>query len=235
MLNVKGNSYKVVCIDYYGTLVDIIQPFEKIQEWIENNVHDKLPIYTYMLRKYAQLATNNTFMCGNNRLVESLRFACNKWDISISYDDFSYFIFDLFSSPTAYPDAHEAIRKLTHSYCVGVASNADNDIINASIKKNNFSFDFVITSEDACADKPSKHFFSYLQEKVDVSTNNIIMIGDSWKDDVWGASNYDIDSIWINRTHAPHLNDAVSPKWIVYSLLEAVEVLGGCYDIENSF
>ncbi len=235
MFFAKENPYKVVCVDYYGTLVDIIQPFEKIQKWIKSNVHDKLPIYTCMLRKYAQLASGDHFMRGNDRLVDSLRFACKKWDITISYNDYSSFLFDLFSSPTSYPDAHAAIKKLSHSYHVGVASNADNDIIYASIEKNNFEFDFVITSEDARADKPSKSFFSYLQEKVGTSTENMIMIGDSWKDDVWGAANHNIDSIWINRTHTPLPDDAFSPKWIVYSLLEAVEVLGGNYDIENSF
>jgi len=235
MFNVKENSYKVVCLDYYGTLVDIVQPFEQVQEWIKNNAHDKLPIYTHMLRNYAKLVSNNLFMRGNDRLIESLSFACNKWDIPVPYDAFSSFLFDLFSSPIAYPDAHEAIRKLAHGYHVGVASNADNDIINASIERNNFKFDFVITSEDARADKPSKHFFSYLQEKLGVSTENMIMIGDSWKDDVWGAANHNIDSIWVNRTHTPLPDDAITPKWTVSSLLEAVEVLGGNYDIENSF
>lgn len=223
----KSTTYKVICLDYYGTLVHLDKPFECIRKWILANIDNEQPVYSHMLRRYAQLSSENQFyMRGSERLVKSLDFACKKLQLSVNCDDFFSFLFTLFSSPTPYSDVYETIHQLRKYFYVGIASNADNDIIQSSIKRNAFKTDFVITSEDARAEKPSTEFFSYVKQKVKEPITNIIFIGDSWKDDVWGAGRFGIDSIWLNRENMEPKDSDISPKYIISSLSEILSILG---------
>lgn len=216
----RSKKYKAVCFDYYGTLVDTNKPFDCVRKWISDNVSHDYPVYSHMIRQYAKQSTESVYTTGEVRLSTSLQYAANRWNLPVDLHTFSHFLFDLFTSPMAYSDALNSIQELKCEYLVGIASNADNHIIKESIKRNGFEFDFIITSEDAKADKPSDRFYNHVKEILDMPAEDIIMVGDSWKEDVIGARQAGFDSLWINREFTINDNNDMLPVRVINALSE---------------
>jgi putative hydrolase of the HAD superfamily len=58
--------------------------------------------------------------------------------------------------------------------------------------------DFIVSSEEACAEKPDSKFFSVCVEKAGCEAKECMFVGDSIKKDALGATNAGIVGIWYN-------------------------------------
>lgn len=65
------------------------------------------------------------------------------------------------------------------------------------LKLDNYS-KCIVTSEEAGKEKPHPYIFMFALQKLNLQANEVCMIGDSFKKDIFGASNLDIQSIWLN-------------------------------------
>ena len=104
-----------------------------------------------------------------------------------------------------------------------LTSVADNDIIFKSLGSTGIYYDYIVTSEDAVANKPNKAFFLYAATVLGVDFQDMILVGDSLIDDIV-AKDLGIDTIWINRLHKD-LSGPVKPEITIYTLSELVEML----------
>lgn len=57
----------------------------------------------------------------------------------------------------------------------------------------------IITSEEAGKEKPHPYMFMQALQKLNLQPNEVCMIGDSFKKDIFGAINMNIDAIWFNH------------------------------------
>ncbi|MGE4457258.1 MAG: HAD family hydrolase [Arcobacteraceae bacterium] len=57
----------------------------------------------------------------------------------------------------------------------------------------------IVTSEEAGKEKPHPYMFMLALQKLDLHSSEVCMIGDSFKKDIFGARNLDIDAIWFNH------------------------------------
>ncbi len=57
----------------------------------------------------------------------------------------------------------------------------------------------IVTSEEAGKEKPHPYMFMLALQKLNLKANEVCMIGDSFKKDIFGARNLDIDAIWFNH------------------------------------
>ncbi len=57
----------------------------------------------------------------------------------------------------------------------------------------------IVTSEEAGKEKPHPYMFILALQKLDLKADDVCMIGDSFKKDIFGASNLGIDTIWFNH------------------------------------
>jgi len=57
----------------------------------------------------------------------------------------------------------------------------------------------IVTSEEAGREKPHPYMFMMALQKLDLKAEDVCMIGDSFKKDIFGASNLGIDTIWFNH------------------------------------
>jgi len=65
----------------------------------------------------------------------------------------------------------------------------------------------LITSETAGAMKPSKVFYDYALQRVGLSPNQILFVGDSWKTDIAGGKSAGLCVAWFNPLSAPTPNE----------------------------
>jgi putative hydrolase of the HAD superfamily len=72
--------------------------------------------------------------------------------------------------------------------------------------------DALVTSEEVGAAKPDGRIFAAALRRVDCSPDDAVMIGDSWKHDVLGATDAGIAAIWFNRNGAEHPDPNVAPQ-----------------------
>jgi putative hydrolase of the HAD superfamily len=66
----------------------------------------------------------------------------------------------------------------------------------------------IVTSEEAGREKPHPYMFMLGLQKLNMSGNEVCMIGDNFKKDIKGASNLGIPSIWINHKQVQESYDA---------------------------
>jgi putative hydrolase of the HAD superfamily len=62
-------------------------------------------------------------------------------------------------------------------------------------------FDVVVCSSDVEHGKPAAEPFVLAATSVGLDVSNCVHVGDSLRDDVFGASDAGFDAIWINRRH----------------------------------
>ena len=220
------NPIQVIFFDYYMTLVELNDPFAKISGWFERFLTQSHPEID--LIKFNQKFTRNrviiysepVFRLGIDILLLSLEKTCNDLGIPGYGDNFRPFIEELFSTPKAYEDSAATVAALKQNYKVGLLTNADNYILQRSLSRQPFRFDFVITSEDAQCNKPGKAIFDYALTQLNISSQEAVMAGDSLFDDISGAHNAGIHSIWVNRKNEPLKEGLQPPEYTVRSLRE---------------
>ena len=86
------------------------------------------------------------------------------------------------------------------------------------------SFDTIILSEDAGANKPSKQFFDYALARSGAKRETTLMIGDNFQTDILGAKRAGLDTMYFNQH--PSQNPATeSVTYEVNTLAEIMEIL----------
>lgn len=226
-----ASDVKILFFDYYMTLVKLENPFEQIKKWMSEylaNYHsgiDSHKFYSRFTKYRAFLSSDGTFRLGAELLSQSLEKTCQKFSLADFSKEFVSFINDLFGSVRAYDDALFVINRLRESFTVGLLTNADNDIIMKPINREKFGFDFIITSEDAKSNKPDAKIFQYALSQLKIKPKQALMIGDSQFDDLYGAQQAGIRSVWINRNHEALKEGIHSPAFEVDNLTEILNII----------
>ena len=66
--------------------------------------------------------------------------------------------------------------------------------------------DCIVTSEEVGIEKPSVNMFSNILRKMDLSYNEVIMIGDNYDKDIKGALEVNIKGYWFNKNNSHYFN-----------------------------
>jgi 2-haloacid dehalogenase len=98
-----------------------------------------------------------------------------------------------------FPDTVEALRKLKSRYQLAVISNIDDDLFASTAPKLGVAFDYVITAQQAGCYKPCMKIFKLAEERMSVSREQWLHIGQSVYHDVIPAQSLGIATVWVNR------------------------------------
>ena len=129
------------------------------------------------------------------------------------------------------PGLVQGARELTEylraqGYRLHICSNGFHEVQYKKLKACGLhdSFDSIILSEDAGANKPSRLFFDYAFQETKAYPATTIMIGDNYNTDILGAMDAGIDTILFNRW-APEFLPPRKPTHIVRALKEITAIL----------
>jgi 2-haloacid dehalogenase len=98
-----------------------------------------------------------------------------------------------------FPDTVEALRNLKSRYQLAVISNVDDDLFAATAPKLGVAFDQVITAQQAGCYKPCMRMFALAQERIGVSRDQWLHVGQSIYHDVIPAQSWGLATVWVNR------------------------------------
>jgi len=98
-----------------------------------------------------------------------------------------------------FPDTVEALRKLKGRYQLAVISNVDDDLFASTAPKLGVAFDHVITAQQARCYKPCVRIFELAEERIAVSREQWLHVGQSIYHDVIPAQSLGIATVWVNR------------------------------------
>lgn len=124
--------------------------------------------------------------------------------------------------------ALELLRYLRSKHRVCILSNGFGDVQYDKIRLTGLDayIDEVILSEDVGYNKPNPRIFEIALERMGVTIEQAMMIGDSWSSDIRGAAAVGMDSIWYNRyALAMPTEEGVKPLHIVEHLEDIKYIL----------
>jgi len=200
-----SSKIKGICFDYYGTLVDIGKPFDKIKHWFESYHSDhnqdlNINHFNWLFAKRrSALLYGKDFKIGMQILTESYIFACDKLQVRPNIDEFMNIVTNIFSEAKPFQNAVQTISFLKQRYLVGLITNADNNLLYDSIRNNRFDFDFIVSSEDVQCNKPNYEIFIRAMQIVNLSAYELLMVGDSLVEDILPAKKLGIEAIWLKK------------------------------------
>jgi 2-haloacid dehalogenase len=131
----------------------------------------------------------------------------------------------------AFPDSHDALRRLKERYRLIILSNVDRASFRGSNNRLGVEFDLVVTAQDVGAYKPSARSFPAMFDQlgtIAVDRSSLLHVAQSLFHDHEPAAQVHLPSVWIDRrfdragfgaTPAPR-RGLVEPKWRYRSMAE---------------
>jgi len=98
-----------------------------------------------------------------------------------------------------FPDTVEALHKLKGRHQLAVISNVDDDLFATTAPKLGVVFDHVITAQQARCYKPCVRIFALAEERIGVTREQWLHVGQSIYHDVIPAQSLGIATVWVNR------------------------------------
>jgi phosphoserine phosphatase len=124
-----------------------------------------------------------------------------------------------------YDDAVPMLEELGHSYALAVLTNGPGDVQRIKLRASGLERYFAVTvaSGDIGFGKPDPRVFTTALERLGVSANESIAIGDSFERDVVGARDAGLRCIWLNRDDVAR--PATKPDHEITSLNELAPLI----------
>ena len=117
-------------------------------------------------------------------------------DLDASIDE----AFDEYLRVRAYPEVSSVLQQLEKEVALAIVSNMDTMLLLEALHNNGLSFTFVITSEEEQRYKPAPSIFQRAIRYLGLPAENILHVGDSFEEDVVGASAVGMGSLLIQRS-----------------------------------
>ncbi len=91
-------------------------------------------------------------------------------------------------------------------------------------------FDEIIVSGDFGIGKPDSTIFQYVLDRVAVTKDEVIMVGDNLNTDILGANRVGIKSVWVNRNQK--VTTDIQPTFHIEKLKELIGILNKLGEVD---
>jgi FMN phosphatase YigB (HAD superfamily) len=93
------------------------------------------------------------------------------------------------------------------------------------IQRNGIQVNKVFTSEYLKVYKPEKEFYQLILDELKMQPEEVIFVGDSLADDVFGPASLGIKTIWINRKNLKYDPIEFQPLYQIHTLSQLLDVV----------
>lgn len=134
-------------------------------------------------------------------------------------------VFDEYRHAKAYPEVSSVLRELEPEVPLAVVSNMDTRVLLEALHRNDLAFVFVITSDEEQRYKPDPSLFRRAVRYLGLPPEHVLHVGDSYAEDVVGASLLGMPSVLIERPGAPGDQPKGEAKAKVQNLTEVRDIV----------
>ncbi len=194
------SRFQVLTFDCYGTLIDwesgIFSALRPVLAANGKTLSDSalLELYSELEAKAEQgdfRSYREVLQSVVRGFGERLGFAPNQAEVRSLPESMAHWL--------PFADTVAALRRLKTRYKLAIISNVDDDLFTHSAPKLGVAFDFVVTAQQARAYKPSLKIFDLARERIGVSSEHWLHVGQSIFHDVLPAKSLGIATVWVNR------------------------------------
>lgn len=151
------------------------------------------------------------------RLLQMALEACGYNDVEgLSQHAFDAFL-DARHDVEYFSDALDTLEHLRHHYILGALSNGNADIARLGLGR---YFSFHLSAEQVGRRKPDPAMFERALQEAGVGAEAAVHIGDHVDDDIRGAHEVGMATVWVNRPGSAWPLKALQPTWEIRSLAE---------------
>ena len=196
--------FKVLTLDCYGTMIDwetgIFSALRPILTAHGKKIPDSalLELYSELEASAEASAEKGEFLRYRDALQSVVRGFGERLGFSPT-DAEVRSLPESLANWQPFPDTVEALRKLKSRYQLAVISNVDDDLFASTAPKLGVVFDHVITAQQAQCYKPCIRMFELAEERIRVSRERWLHVGQSIYHDVIPAQSLGIATVWVNR------------------------------------
>lgn len=223
LTNVRRYTMEASIDKLYNALVEAGFPLEKETFMaVYSRSHEK-----YRLIRYGELreVTNAVWV---SETLQCLGFGINVDDLKLKAA-LELFFKDYIDSLELRPYAETLLKKVTETCKLGLISNFTYaPVVHKSLKQLGIDcyFDAIVVSGDCGWRKPHKNIFAEALKRLDVKAENAVFIGDSPLEDIKGALNSGLKTVFVQSQffNAVDLEaSGLKPDIVVNNLIEICE------------
>ena len=213
-MNTPNNKIEIVTLDLDNTLWDveatIIVAERNMRQWMEDNIPEALNLY----KSDATAEIRNQVVADNPTKIHDLTFlrtevlfkiitatgVAQEQARSLALETFAVF-FKGRNDVAFFPGALEMLDVLSQRYTLFALTNGNADVEQVGIAK---FLAGAVSSADVGASKPNRLMFDAVLAKAGATADQCIHVGDHLTDDIEGAKNVGMHTLWVNLTgHEP--------------------------------
>ncbi len=220
---------KAIVFDAYGTLISTgdgsIQAAKKILELNGTNVSptDFYAEWKKYHRKHIDELSG--FKTEETIFHMDLRELYEKYNLTRDADKDVEIMLNTLGKRRLFSETLDTIETLKREYVVCIGSTTDTVPLLMDLKSGNLSVDHVFTSEILQAYKPQRMFYEKIVERLALIPDEILFVGDSLLDDIWGPKQIGMKTCWVNRKK--QTADWVKPDLEVDNLADVCTKISG--------
>jgi 2-haloacid dehalogenase len=194
--------FEALTFDCYGTLIDweagLTDAFAPVllAHGIEADREDILARYA----RYEAVAEEGPYLRYRDVLAAGLRGVAGELGFEPSATEVAAFSGSVVHWP-AFPDSTAALERLKGRFRLGVLTNCDDDLFEASNERLGVEFDWIVTAQQVGAYKPDERNFEELFERLALPRERILHVAQSLFHDHAPAQRLGLRSVWIDRRH----------------------------------
>jgi 2-haloalkanoic acid dehalogenase type II len=225
----SSDRIKAIIFDAFGTVFDTkdasVRATGRILEKNRSSLNPEAVYREWKAYHEQHIASLSQFVKEEDIYLMDLQRIYRNYGINGNAEEDVEIMLSTFSVRQSFPEASKTINCLRDRYRVYIGSNSDSQPLRSVIELNKIVVDGCFSSESLQVYKPQREFFMRILQAIGMEAYEVIYVGDSQIDDLLGASNVEIDTVWINRRNE-HLTESIpKPLYEVKSLDEILSIL----------
>lgn len=156
-----------------------------------------------------------------HRMVETTLVACGYADAAaLAEGAFAAFI-DARHDIEYFEDALDTLEHLSRHYTLAALSNGNASVARLGLDR---YFAFHLSAESVGRRKPHPEMFERALQEAGVGADAAVHVGDHADDDIRGAHQVGMATVWVNRSGLPWELDELTPTWEISDLKQLAEL-----------
>lgn len=132
-----------------------------------------------------------------------------------------FYLMHRYNDIELFDDVLPTLTTLRSRYKIGIVSNGNSYPERCGLPD---TFQYVVFSQDYGIDKPDPRLFYIALEKIGCRAHEMLHVGDSLKNDVVGAAEAGMQSVWLNRLQK-EADPEINVDYQIQSLTELLDIL----------